>query len=376
LGHTPAVVALVCLHLNRRSRNDAAETTCVAGFLQTFRATPSSIQLENSLQMFHVDKIQASIVAVGALLLAATALALIIWHRHQPIYLQGAVVIKDSDPRKQLPIAGVDVSTADNLASPTKSNSSGLFVLALRKPIRRGRPITLHFTHPQYRTFDLKDYVSSKLYIVSLVPLSSAATSQGQPTAKVTNVRVRYTTRAMNELNVGSAVKTFEIQNRGNVPCKGQHPCSPDGLWKAALGSASLDAGPGRQFREVRASCIAGPCPFTRIEADDLSKDAQIVTVTARDWSDTTTFLLEAEVFRPMVSQAEYWSYPVVFGDGLSFTLPADAQSVSIEADLDGQTIIFPLGPSLFLSWASCDSSGQSNARVYRCAAKPGYRFN
>ena len=325
--------------------------------------------------MFHVDRIQASIVAVGVLLLAATVVAFIIWHHQQPIYLRGAVIVKDSDPRKQLPIAGVEISTADNLAPPTKSDSSGLFILVLRKPIRRGRPITLHFTDSQYRTFDLKDYVGNKLYVVSLVPLSSEPLAQSQPQVKVNNVRVRYTTKAMTELNVGSAVKTFEIQNKGNVPCKGQHPCSPDGQWKAAMGSASLDAGPGREFREVRASCIAGPCPFTRIESDDLSRDSQILTVTARDWSDTTTFLLEAEVFRPMISQSEYWSYPVVFGDGLSFTLPEDAQSVSIEADLDGQTIIFPLGPSLFLSWATCGSGGHG-ARVYRCAAKPGYRFN
>jgi hypothetical protein len=326
--------------------------------------------------MSHVDRIQASFVAVGALLLAATVLAFIIWHRHQPIYLRGAVIVKDSDPRKQLPIAGVEISTADNLAPPTKSDSSGLFVLVFRKPIRRGRPITLHFTDSQYRTFDLKDYVGNKLYVVSLVPLSSEPLAQNQPQIKVSNVRVRYTTKAMSELNVGSAVKTFEVQNKGNVPCKGQHPCSPDGQWKAAMGSASLDAGPGREFREIRASCIAGPCPFTKIDSDDLSKPSQTVTVTARDWSDTATFLLEAEVFRPMISQAEYWSYPVVFGDGLSFTLPADAQSVSIEADLDGQTIIFPLGPSLFLSWATCGAGGQGGALVYRCAAKPGYRFN
>ena len=98
--------------------------------------------------------------------------------------------------------------------------------------------------------------------------------------------------------------------------------------------------------------------------------------VSARDWSDTATFLLEAEVFHPMVSQVVHESYPVIFGDGLNFTLPSTAEGVSIEADLDGQTIIFPLGPALFLSWASCNARvNPDQTRVYRCELKPGYRF-
>jgi hypothetical protein len=77
-----------------------------------------------------------------------------------------------------------------------------------------------------------------------------------------------------------------------------------------------------------------------------------------------------------MVTPMEHWSYPVILGDGLSFTLPSAAESVSIEADLDGQTIIFPLGPSLFLSWAACDANvNPDKGRVYRCTPKPGYRF-
>jgi hypothetical protein len=201
-----------------------------------------------------------------------------------------------------------------------------------------------------------------------------AAKSQGE--IKVSNVRVRYTVRAASEINVGSAVKTFEVANKGDVPCNGQHPCSPDGRWKAALSSATLDAGDGNQFRNARASCIAGPCPFSRIREDRISQNGQTYTVSALNWSDTATFLLEAEVFRPMVSQSERWSYPVVFGDGLSFTLPADAQSVSIEADVDGQTIIFPLGPALFLSWAACDETVNADGgRIYRCTPKTGFRF-
>ncbi|MGA8298943.1 MAG: hypothetical protein WB817_05630, partial [Terriglobales bacterium] len=178
------------------------------------------------------------------------------------------------------------------------------------------------------------------------------------------------------DMNVGSAVKTFEVENKGDVPCQGRTPCSPDGRWKAAINSATLDAGSGNQFRNARASCIAGPCPFTRIREDRISQNGETYLVSALNWSNTATFLLEAEVFRPMVSQSERWSYPVIFGDGMSFTLPEDARSVSIEADVDGQTLIFPLGPRLLLSWAVCDETVNADkGRIYRCTPKSGYRF-
>jgi hypothetical protein len=315
-------------------------------------------------------------VTVPGIVFVAILVALL-WHRQQPLSLRGAILVQDTDPRKQSPIANVEISTDGEFSPhPVSSDSSGLFVLPLWKRIRRGHPIELHFRHPQYRPLDLAEFVQDGLYVIHLVPLANQPATQNQPLVKITNVRVRYTVEGMRELNVGSAVKTFEIQNKGNVPCKGQSPCSPDGRWKATVGSGSLDAGPGSAFRDARVSCIAGPCPFTKIDSDDFSKGGQTITVSARDWSDTATFLLEAEVSRLMVSANEHWSYPVIFGNGLSFTLPADAESVSVEADLDGQTIIFPLGPSILLSWASCDSEAENKAHVYRCTLKQGYRFN
>jgi len=329
----------------------------------------------DDVQMTRTHKIEAWIALLVALVLIIT-MALIRWQRQKSISLQGAILVQDSDPRKQRPIAGVAISAGDLATSDATSDSSGFFVLRLRKPIRKGHPIVLVFRHPQYYPLYLNDFVTSKLYVVHLAPLSSNTAPQNQPEVKVANVRVRYTAKAMAELNVGSAVKIFEIENKGNVPCKGQSLCSPDGKWKAAVGSATLDAGVGNAFRNARASCIAGPCPFTKIEAERLSQGDQIITASARDWSETATFLLEAEVFRPVMSQKEHWSYPVIFGEALSFTLPSAAESVSIEADLDRQTIIFPLGPALFLSWATCNAAvNPDEGRIYRCTPKPGYRF-
>lgn len=326
--------------------------------------------------MTRAHKIEIWIAAFSVPIVAIVALAIIRWEKRKPVTLHGAVIVQDADPRKQLPIGGVLVSADDIPASNSKTDSSGFFTLSVPKPIRRGQPIVLHFRHPQYRPLDRNDYVGDQLYIIQLAPLENKPMPTDQPRLKLSNVRVRYTEKTQTDFNVGSAVKTFEVQNKGNIPCRKQHPCSPDGKWKAALGSATLDAGVGNQFRASRASCIAGPCPFTRIESNHMSQAGQILTLTVRDWSDTATFLLEAEVFRPMVSQREHWSYPAIFGDGMSFTLPSSAESVSMEVDVDGQTIIFPLGPSLQMSWASCDAgTNPDEGRIYRCTLKPGYRF-
>ena len=326
--------------------------------------------------MTRTRKIVIGVALFLAVLLAVTTVAVVRWQKQKTILIRGAVLIQDSDPRKQQPIGGVVVSAGKLAMSDVTTDPSGYFVLKLRKPIRRGNAIVLVFRHSQYRPLQINEFVGDKLYIVHLVPVPIKAPAPNQPMIKVTNVRIRYTIDAMTELNIGSAVKTFEVQNKGDVPCNRQPVCSPDGKWKAAVGAATLDAGAGNQFRNTRASCIAGPCPFTKIDADRSSQGGQILTVSARDWSDTAAFVVEAEVFRTMNSQREHWSYPVIFGEGLSFTLPSAAQSVSIEADVDGQTIIFPLGPTLFLSWASCDVGGNvDRGRIYRCTPKPGYRF-
>ena len=132
----------------------------------------------------------------------------------------------------------------------------------------------------------------------------------------------------------------------------------------------------GNAFRNARVSCIAGPCPFTKIESDGFPQTGSTLEVSARNWSDTATFLVEAEVVRPTVSDIVRDSYPVIFGQTLSFTLPADAEGVSIQAEMNGVPIVYPLGPNLFLTWAECNAREDSeHTRVYRCLLKPGYRF-
>jgi len=316
---------------------------------------------------------------LGAALIVTAAAVVVIPLRHRkPLVLRGAVTVKNSDTRKEVPVADVVVSVSDDVAvGAAKSDASGYFTLTLPPHVRRGHSITLKFRHPEYLPLDQPDFVGDKLYVSHLTPLPrppmAAATG---PETTVSNTKVRYAIKNFTIMSVGSATTTFQVVNTGDVPCQGRQPCSPDGKWKASIASAALDAGAGNEYRNARVSCIAGPCPFTKVETDGFSGGGQKITVSARDWSDTATFLMEAEVFHPMVSEIVHESYPVVFGPTLNFTLPSDAEGICIEADLNRETIIFPLGPNLFLSWATCNTRvNPDRTKVYSCELKPGFRF-
>ena len=113
-----------------------------------------------------------------------------------------------------------------------------------------------------------------------------------------------------------------------------------------------------------------------KIDTTGLENPGQTEVVSAMTWSGTATFLVEAEAVHPMVSDVVRNSYPLIFGDTLNFTLPPSAEGVSLQADMSGQTITFPLGPDLILDWANCtERSNPDETRVYRCELKPGYRW-
>jgi hypothetical protein len=305
-------------------------------------------------------------------------LAAILASKGRPIAMKGAVITNDVDPRRQAPIGGVEISVEGGLAPRTqKSDSSGYFSVPLFPGVKRGETVTLQFRHPEYEPLDLIESVGKEIYIARMVPRHrNAERITTQPRIPVGNVSVRYTLQTSVAENVGSAVKTFQIVNLGNVPCEPKKPCSPDGKWKAVIGSASLDAGGGNEFRNARLSCIAGPCPFTHVDEDGFSRGGRAIHATVRNWSDTTTFLLEAEVHRAGIRNAVQKSYPVIFGRALTFTLPEAAEGTTLEAELNGELIIFPLAPQLRLSWAECDlRPGLDRSKVYRCELKPEYLF-
>jgi hypothetical protein len=314
-------------------------------------------------------------VSLGGILAAV----LLMHQEDKPISLKGAVIRKDTDTKKELPLAGVEITAAHGLSVVNcRSDSSGFFSLTIPPGIEPSQSILLNFRHPDYQPLDVIEPAGEKLYVARMAPIRFETIEEPDHSAVViANVTARYSIKATTAVNIGSAVKTFQVVNKGNVPCESREPCSPDKQWRAAIGSATLDAEEGNEFRNARVSCIAGPCPFTKIEFDGFSRGGRNINVSARNWSDTTTFLLEAEVFHPMVSDVVRRSYPVIFGQALIFTLPAAAEGVCIEAELNGEPIVFPLGPKLFLSWADCNARvNNDQTKVYRCELKHSYRFH
>jgi hypothetical protein len=294
-------------------------------------------------------------------------------------FVTGAVLSDDPDPNKQRPIGKATITAVSGpVSGKSTSDPSGFFRLRFRPPVDSGQAIRLTVRHPNFSAFETSTPADDRIHVVRLTPEPPVGGAQPvEPRVTIANVRVRYALKHTDVVEVGSAVRTFEIANRGNVPCSGRPPCSPDGKWKAAVGSLSLNAGSGKQFRNVRVSCIAGPCPFTRIESDGFSRGGSAITVSVRNWSDRVTYLVEAEVAQTVGSDMIRHSYPVIFGRSMNFTLPATGQGPSIEAEVDGAAIVFPLGPNLALSWATCKLEvGSDGTKLYRCELNPSYRFN
>jgi len=314
--------------------------------------------------------------AAGAATLMAYAGALLT-QRAGVRNLTGVVLAGDADIRKQHPIANAKVEAPGYPAAVT--NASGLFQLKLPVSLllRRMREnrVALDVLQPDYVPLHRTVALDGQLYVLRMKPVvegTSAATSE----IPISDIRVRYMENARTNIDTGSVLKSFEVANRGNVPCLEHPPCSPDGKWKAAVGGASLDAGEGNEFREGRVTCIAGPCPFTRIETDNFSRSGRNISVSVRDWSDTVSFVLEAEVTRTSMSDLIRISYPLVFGRGLNFSLPPSGEGPSIEASVGDQDTVYPLGPDLTLSWATCSlQTARDRTKSYRCDLKPGYRF-
>jgi hypothetical protein len=301
--------------------------------------------------------------------------------------LQGAVIRHDSDTEKEVPISDVQITATRGATTiSARSDASGYFRIKFPDVIWPGQTVTLSFRHEDYQPLDINLHIQfrsmmRRLYLAAMEPEPRAVQTSalpGKPMSVVSNLRVRYTENFQTDEDVGSAVRTFQVVNRANIPCKRQAPCSPDGSWKATKASITLDAGMGNEFRNVRASCIAGPCPFTRIDSNGFQQPGRMIEVSATDWSDTATFLLEAEVVHTTIASNVRHSYPVVFDRTFNLTVPPTQEGVSLEAEINGAAMVFPMGPDLYLSWANCTttiSTDGEKSTAYRCELKPGYRF-
>ncbi|HEY7303869.1 MAG TPA: carboxypeptidase-like regulatory domain-containing protein [Bryobacteraceae bacterium] len=326
-------------------------------------------------------KQQANVAAIVLVLCIVAAVLIYIFRGAKvvtPLSLTGVVLVQNSDPRKQAPIADAAVTATNGVVTAhANTDSTGLFRLTLDKGVRVGQVVRFQFRRSGYFPLDLTRIAGDEIYIARMLPLPQAPPAAlGHPVAVLGDVQVRYSEKATTIINVGSMARAFEIVNTGNVRCNAQGACSPDGKWRATIGSLPVDAGAGSEFQNVRLSCIAGPCAFTRIESEEFTDNRRSLKVSVRNWSDTTTYLLEAEVVQARVTDVIRHLFPAKFGPTMNFTLPAAAEGPSIEADMNGQPIVYPLGPALILSWATCTVKvNPDRTKLYRCELKPGYRF-
>jgi hypothetical protein len=311
---------------------------------------------------------------------AAVACATLFFHRlyWRTSSVEGVTLSNDPDARKQVPIPGVDIrATVDGKVVQTTSGAAGAFRITLPERAWRREDIELQFRHTGYQPFSIRQPLRQEIWVIRMSAISSSgAMNASNGLTMLRDVRLRYSTQATTTISVGSIAKTFEVVNQGNIPCDHTTLCSPDKKWRASNGRLTLDAGDGHEFRNVRTSCIAGPCPFTRVESNQLLNGGRVIKIAVSNWSDTVTFLVEAEVFQTLVADSIRNAYPAIFGRELSFTLPAPAEGASIEANTNGTDIVYPLGPQLKLSWAVCRLQvGADKTKLFRCELKPGYQF-
>jgi len=145
----------------------------------------------------------------------------------RPSAIRGAVMVATADPAKQLPIAGAEIAVAGELADATAvSDAAGFFTIPLSWRVGVGERVVLEFRHPDYQPLDLPYTGGNDLYIARMAPLIATSDSSEVP---ISNVIARYSVRTTTAVNIGSAVKTFQVVNIGNQLCKGRKPCSPDG---------------------------------------------------------------------------------------------------------------------------------------------------
>src|SRR5256714_9568015 len=140
--------------------------------------------------------------------------------RNRTTTLRGAVITANSDSRKQLPVGGVEITASDGISVVrTSSDPTGLFTVALRKRIFRNQPVTLHFRHMDYVPLDMHVLAPGEIYIAEMTPIQPEKPIERSLATQTisNNIVVRYSIKTATVMNVASAARPFDIQNKGNV---------------------------------------------------------------------------------------------------------------------------------------------------------------
>src|SRR5262245_18019931 len=141
-------------------------------------------------------------VAIWAVVIAAVggtaATERLLHHNTKSISVKGAVIRKDSDTKKELPVADVAITIDGGSAAPdAKSDASCFFSLTVRPGVMSGELVTLRFRYPDYQPLDVERAAGDDLYVARLVPVSrETRVKTDSPEVPVANVSIRYSIKA------------------------------------------------------------------------------------------------------------------------------------------------------------------------------------
>src|SRR3974377_1609614 len=116
--------------------------------------------------MTGIQKVAISAIAILGLcaMLVATIILVRNHQKGRPLTLSGAVVKQDKDPRKQYPVANVEVKSPGGLlVRDGKSDFSGSFRIIFLPGVNLGQPVQLSSRHPNFQPFDIKENLPDKL---------------------------------------------------------------------------------------------------------------------------------------------------------------------------------------------------------------------
>jgi hypothetical protein len=250
-------------------------------------AQPVPAQPLPALQDRRTPILAAVIGAIGAILGALSpSIFQSIFPQH--ILIQGAIMRSDAKPSNRSVIKDVEVDyQEDGIEKHAMTNQSGGFNILLGSKLKAGDLLTLRFHKHCYQ--DFSDTIS-----VAAVPYPRYL----WPELDQNCIDPAITALSLEFRNVGIMQATLQITTRGSVPCQ-KSPCSPDNKWQAAQGSVSLDAGGDNSFSGGTFGCVAGPCPFSEIVADNFSKGGTRISGEAKTWSDDVTYVLKGTLSGP-----------------------------------------------------------------------------
>ena len=100
--------------------------------------------------------------------------------------VQGAVIRRDEDPRKQLPIADAVVTLSNGVTSiKTQSDASGYFRITFPEVVWPGQTLNLNFQNPGYQTLNMPVQAALRLstrelYVAAMKPLAAKSRSRAE----------------------------------------------------------------------------------------------------------------------------------------------------------------------------------------------------